>query len=153
MTLTIVLIVGIIIGWVLHELMPKETIVFINVSAAGLFDKLLGWFSSKSETKIQSTKESSKPTQTRSTSKDDLKKIEGIGPKIAELLNNHGISTYADLGKANADKLIQILEKAGNRYRIADPSTWPEQAKLAGKGDWDGLKKLKKDLKGGRRKN
>ncbi len=153
MTLTMNLIVGIIIGWVLHELMPKDYVALINGSAAGLVDKLLGWFSHKSGANVESTKEQSKPSKTRPKSKDDLKKIEGIGPKIAELLNNHGISTYADLGKAKTDKLIQILETAGSRYRIADPSTWSKQAKLAGKGDWDGLKQLKKELKGGRRKN
>ena len=152
MNLTISFIVGIIIVWVIRELMPKDYVALINGSAASLIDKL-GWFSREPGTDVESTKEPSKPAQTLPKPKDDLKKIEGIGPKIAELLNNHGISTYADLGKAKTDKLIQILETAGSRYRIADPSTWSKQAKLAGKGDWDGLKQLKKELKGGRRKN
>lgn len=153
MTLTISLIVGIIIGWVLHELMPTKYLSLINGSAAGLIDKLLGWFSRESGTNVESAKEQFKPAQTRPKPKDDLKKIEGIGPKIAELLKNHGILTYADLGKTKTEKLIQVLEKVGSRYRIVDPSMWSKQAKLAGKGDRDGLKQLKKELKGGRRKN
>ena len=81
---------------------------------------------------------------------DDLKKIEGIGPKIAGLLAKGGITTFAQLAQANGDRLQRILDDAGSRYRIADPSTWPQQAQLAAKDDWSGLKELQKRLKGGK---
>ena len=65
---------------------------------------------------------------------DDLKKIEGIGPKLEEIFNEAGISTYADLASASVEKLNQILEGAGSRYASKDPAPWIEQAKeLAGK--------------------
>jgi predicted flap endonuclease-1-like 5' DNA nuclease len=82
---------------------------------------------------------------------DDLKKIEGVGPKIADLLKADGIQTFADLAKAKQPKLQAILEAAGPRYKMHNPTTWPEQAKLAANGKWDELNKLQDELKGGKR--
>ena len=81
---------------------------------------------------------------------DDLRRIEGIGPKIAGLLQAAGIATFAQLAQIDVGRLQEILTEAGIS-RIADPSTWPEQAKLAAAGDWEGLEALQDQLKGGRR--
>ncbi len=81
---------------------------------------------------------------------DDLKVIEGIGPKIAGLLQEAGIRTFNDLASADVGRLQEILENAGPRYRLADPGTWPKQAALAAEGKWDELKELQESLKGGR---
>ncbi len=81
---------------------------------------------------------------------DDLQVIEGIGPKIAALLQSKGITTLAQLAASEASQLEQILVEA-NLRRLSNPATWPEQAKLAASGDWDGLKTLQASLKGGRR--
>lgn len=83
---------------------------------------------------------------------DNLTKIEGIGPKISEHLNNGGITTFALLAKATKTKLKGILDAAGPRYKMHDPTTWPKQAKLAAAGKWDELTKLQDELKGGRAK-
>ena len=82
---------------------------------------------------------------------DDLKKIEGIGPKIAGLLVADGIVSFADLAAAKQPQLKAILEAAGSRYKMHDPTTWPTQAKLAAAGNWDKLKTLQDELKGGRK--
>lgn len=87
---------------------------------------------------------------TKSVKGDDLKKIEGIGPKIAELFNQAGIVTFDDLSKAEIGKLESILSEAGARYASHNPSTWPEQAGLAASGKWDELKELQDRLDGGR---
>lgn len=84
------------------------------------------------------------------TAGDDLKKIEGIGPKIAELFNNAGIITFADLADTSVERLNEILEEAGPRYNIHNPKTWPEQAQLASEGKWDELAELQEKLDGGR---
>jgi len=47
-------------------------------------------------------------------------------------------------------RLKQILEEAGLQH-LADPSTWPEQARLASVGEWKALERLQEDLEGGRR--
>lgn len=82
---------------------------------------------------------------------DDLKKIEGIGPKIAEKLGEAGINTFSDLAGADIDKLNTILEEAGPRYKMHDPSTWPEQSALAAEDKWDELKVLQDGLDGGKK--
>lgn len=66
-------------------------------------------------------------------SSDDLKKITGIGPKIAELLNTAGIVSYKDLAAAPVDKLNEILAEAGSYYASKDPAPWIEQAKAMSK--------------------
>jgi len=80
---------------------------------------------------------------------DDLQIIEGIGPKIASVFQEAGIATFAQLAATPVERLSEIL-KAAN-LRLGDPSTWPEQARLAGAGDLEGLKKLQDSLKGGRK--
>jgi predicted flap endonuclease-1-like 5' DNA nuclease len=79
---------------------------------------------------------------------DDLKVIEGIGPKISELLQGAGISTFAELARANVSRLEEILKEA--RLEMTDPRTWPDQATLAAVGRWDALQVLQDELKGGR---
>ena len=91
-----------------------------------------------------------KTTVTKVTA-DDLKKIEGIGPKIAQLLYKINIYTFEDLAKAKVSTLKDCLADAGSRYTMHDPTTWPKQAKMAAKGDWDKLKTWQDELKGGRK--
>jgi predicted flap endonuclease-1-like 5' DNA nuclease len=80
---------------------------------------------------------------------DDLEAIEGIGPKIAELLRAAGIANFAQLAATPADKVVSILDAGGSRFKLANPSTWGEQAALAAKNDWVGFDKIKKELVAG----
>ena len=93
---------------------------------------------------------SAAPATSTGGSADDLKKIEGIGPKIAEILAASGIITFSDLAGANVESLRATLEAAGNRYKAHDPSTWAAQAKMAAEGKWDELKVWQDELDGGR---
>ncbi|MFK7800339.1 MAG: 50S ribosomal protein L4 [Anaerolineae bacterium] len=79
---------------------------------------------------------------------DDLKKIEGIGPKIASTLADEGVTTFAQLADMSADQIKEMLQ---GKVRIAHPDTWPEQAALAAAGKWDELETLQDELQGGRR--
>lgn len=81
---------------------------------------------------------------------DDLKIIEGVGPKIEELFNAAGINTWAELAETSADRLKEILTEAGSRYQMHDPTTWPQQAGLAAAGEWEELESLQERLDGGR---
>jgi predicted flap endonuclease-1-like 5' DNA nuclease len=84
---------------------------------------------------------------------DDLKRIEGIGPKISGVLNAAGITTFAQLADASAGQIEQILEAADpNLLRLAKPATWPEQARLAAGGLWEELETLQDELHGGQRR-
>ncbi|SNR56556.1 LSU ribosomal protein L21P [Maribacter sedimenticola] len=89
----------------------------------------------------------SKPKAKKATAKgDDLKKIEGIGPKIAETLNAAGISTFAELAKTDAAKISEIIADVRGNH-VTD--TWPKQAQLAADGKWDELQKWQDELDGG----
>lgn len=91
------------------------------------------------------------PVQSGKASSKDLQKVEGIGPKISELLIAGGVPDLAALSQTPVSRLEEILSAAGKRYRLADPTTWPEQAALGAADDWDGLAALQDELKGGRR--
>lgn len=80
---------------------------------------------------------------------DDLTRIEGIGPKVQKVLNQAGIMTFAEVASRTPDQLKEVLEAARFRGPI-HPGTWPQQAGLAAKGDWDSLKNLQKQLSAGR---
>lgn len=80
---------------------------------------------------------------------DDLKLVEGIGPKIEALLKKNGIKDWGDLSRATEDQLKAILDKAGTNFRLARPGTWPKQAELALQGRWQELEEYQDFLQGG----
>ncbi|MFK7983172.1 MAG: DUF4332 domain-containing protein [Saprospiraceae bacterium] len=82
----------------------------------------------------------------------DLTIIEGIGPKIAEVLKVAGIYSMENLSKTKASRLQQILKDAGGKYNFADPTSWPKQAALAAAGKMEELKAWQDELLGGRTK-
>lgn len=88
-------------------------------------------------------------TEAHPAQADDLTSIEGIGPKVVQLLAGIGITTFASLAEADLGRLREVLDEAG--YKYMEPSGWVEQAKLAAAGDSEGLQKLQDELKGGRR--
>lgn len=81
---------------------------------------------------------------------DDLTRIEGIGKKIAALLKKKDIITYKALAKSSIKNLKAILDEAGPKYNVHNPTSWPKQAKLAAAAKWDELDALQKELIGGK---
>lgn len=79
---------------------------------------------------------------------DDLKKLEGIGPKISSVLIEAGVTTFTQLAEMSVDQIREILT---GKVRIFHPGSWPEQAALAAVEDWDGLQVLQDSLIGGRK--
>ncbi|KAG1658081.1 30S ribosomal protein S2 [Nymphon striatum] len=88
------------------------------------------------------------PAKKEAAEADDLKKIEGIGPKIAEVLAEAGVTTYAQVAEMDRDAIKAILETVAT-LKSKEPKTWPQQAKLAADGKWDELKTLQDELMGG----
>jgi predicted flap endonuclease-1-like 5' DNA nuclease len=80
---------------------------------------------------------------------DNLELIEGIGPRIASILQAAGITTFDELARADVSRLEAIVRDAG--LRLAFPESWSEQARLAAAGDWQALEAFQDQLKGGRR--
>ncbi len=81
---------------------------------------------------------------------DDLKIVEGIGPKIEGLFHNFNIKTWKALSETSADKCQEVLNSGGDRYRIHDPASWPMQAKMAYEGQWKKLRKWQDKHKSGK---
>ena len=102
----------------------------------------------KVEKKAEPITEVQKATQKKATAKaDDLKKVEGIGPKISETLAAAGITTFAKLASATPEAIAKIISDVRGNH-VTD--TWPAQAKLAADGKWDELKKWQDELNGGK---
>lgn len=89
------------------------------------------------------------PLSETAVTPDDLKIIEGIGPKIEGILHKAAINTFAELAAASVSELEKIVRHDAG-IQIAFPDTWPAQAQLAAEGKWDELEKLQDELKGGR---
>lgn len=81
---------------------------------------------------------------------DDLKIVEGIGPKIEELFHDAGIKTWHQLSETAPERLKEILDAAGPNYAMHDPGSWPQQAGLAHERRWDDLQRLQDELTAGR---
>jgi len=114
----------------------------------------------KSRSKKSDTKTAVKTSARKSAAKKkasklkyhDLKKVEGIGPKIEKLLYASNIRTYKQLAASSENRLRKALLKGGSRYKSHNPTTWPMQAELAAIDKWDQLKKLQVNIVGGKLK-
>lgn len=126
-----------------------ETVAKIAVKKAPA-KKSTGKAAPVAKAKPAASKPVAKKAPAKTVKANDLTKIEGIGPKIAGLLKADGIVTFTDLAKAKKANLKAILEVAGKRYQMHDPTTWAQQAKLAATGKWEVLAKLQGELKGGK---
>jgi predicted flap endonuclease-1-like 5' DNA nuclease len=80
---------------------------------------------------------------------DDLEIIEGIGPKICELFHENGVKTFAQVSTSSVAAMNAILEKGGSRFKLANPSTWAEQARLCHENRWAELQVLQDKLSAG----
>ncbi|MCI4667937.1 MAG: 50S ribosomal protein L17 [Bacteroidia bacterium] len=104
----------------------------------------------KGTAKAESKAVETKVEESAEVVKDKLTKVEGIGPKVQELLYGAGIETFAQLAATEADRLKEILSEAGGVMKSMDPTTWPQQAGLAAEGKFDELSTLQDELKGGK---
>ncbi len=103
----------------------------------------------KSKVKKAPTKPKAKPEAKKEVKADDLKLIEGIGPKISGVLAEAGVTTFQKLSNLSVDEIKEMLK---GKVRISHPDSWPEQAKLAAEGAMEKLQALQDSLIGGRKK-
>jgi len=121
-------------------------IVIESITASGAKKAAPKKETKKAEPKVEA--KAAAPKAEKATGKaDDLKKIEGIGPKIATTLVEAGIATYADLAKATPKAISEIIADVRGNH-VTD--TWPAQSQLAADGKWDELKKWQDELDGGK---
>jgi predicted flap endonuclease-1-like 5' DNA nuclease len=124
-------------------------IVFVLMVFLGWLVWSKGWLKQEEEVPHDAHAEHGhESVSAQAAAPDDLTSLEGIGPKVAKLLSDNGIPTFAALAEADLDKLRELLAGAG--YQYMEPAGWVNQAKLAVAGDTEGLQKLQDELKGGR---
>ncbi|MEM0517896.1 MULTISPECIES: 50S ribosomal protein L21 [Aequorivita] len=99
--------------------------------------------------KAEAKKAPAKKAAPKAAKADDLKKIEGVGPKAAEAMVAAGLDTFAKVAKAKPEAIATILSEASSNLAHLVTDTWPKQAKLAADGKWDELKELQDNLDGG----
>lgn len=121
-------------------------IVIEGISASGA--KKAAPKAEKAAPKTEKVAEAKAPKAAKKV--DDLKLIEGVGPKAAEALVEAGITTFSKLAKTSADAVKAILEASESQLSHLDPTTWAQQAQLAADGKMDELKKLQDELNGGK---
>jgi large subunit ribosomal protein L21 len=107
------------------------------------------WFTELFITEINGAGSSETANAPALSKAEDLTIIEGVGPKIAQILRDSGIQMFAQLADASVESLSATLKKAGNHFANHKPDTWPQQAALARDGKWDELKTLQDQLVGG----
>ena len=132
-----------------YDLSDASVEIIVMLVVAFLLGCLAQYFCSKLRFKFLSKAKEDAGEFAR-FAKDDLKIVEGIGPKIEELLKAEGINTWEDLANTSVERLKDILQKGGDRFKMHEPTTWPDQAKLAHDGKWKDLAEYQDFLIGGR---
>ena len=140
----IMLLVAFLLGWTLRWLYDRYLFEYIDDESIEVEEY--------KEAVVKSTPKIIKEEVILDVNKeDDLKLVEGIGPKIESLLKSANIKTFGELSDATPEQIRNILkDKGGERYAFHDPSTWPDQAKLASEGRVEELKEYQDFLNGGR---
>lgn len=144
-----------LLWWWVKYIQEQEDKALSDRSTSIILDKASPSKQTLSESQLKAKRASVVANQSevipapKQKSNDDLRRIDGIGPKISTILVNAGIDTFEQLSKTKPEAIKSILEKAN--ITLAQPDTWPEQAHLAATGNWQELEALQAQLKGGRR--
>ncbi len=80
--------------------------------------------------------------------RDDLTRLEGIGPRMAAALTAEGLGTFDTLAASTAESLRLALAHQGLRF-APTLTTWPAQARLLADGDEAGFAALVSGLRRG----
>jgi len=74
-----------------------------------------------------------------STAPDDLRRIKGVGPKLAALLNEQGITSFAQIAAWDTADIEQVDALLGRFAGRITRDQWTEQAKLLSARDEAGF--------------
>jgi DNA-directed RNA polymerase subunit beta' len=121
-----------------HE--PTTWAAQAQMAADGKWEELKVW-----QDELDGGKEVAAPVAA-----DDLTKVEGIGPKLAQILNASGVNSFQTLAGTTPVQLRAVLDMAEGNFAAHDPTTWPQQAQMAADGKWEELQKWQDELDGGR---
>jgi len=145
-------LLGLIAGWLLNWLLQRWTRK--DDSGSGTGSASHSTYSSAAKTTAPNTLMGASVAAAAAAGfkikgNDDLEIIEGIGPKIAELFRDNGVSTFDKVMNMSVSEMQAILEKGGPRFKLANPGTWAEQARLCHENRWTELRALQDHLTAG----
>lgn len=83
----------------------------------------------------------------------DLEVVEGISPRIAEVLRDAGVTSLLELARLTPAQIKSALERGGPSFCLINPKNWSDQALLAAHNRWTSLAALKAALVRGFDKN
>ena len=112
-----------------------------TVAAASTVTAASSLTASAPETSLPFNADAARAAFGKAIKENDLKVVEGIGPKISEMFNNAGITTWKGLSETAVARCQEILDGGGDRYKVHNPGSWPLQAKMAYEGKWAELVK------------
>jgi len=113
----------------------------LKVAAAGAVAATAAAVAPTIEKDLPFDANAAKAAMGKTIKKDDLKVVEGIGPKIEEMFHSGGIKTWKALSETAVARCQEILDGGGERYKVHDPASWPMQAKMCYEGKWTELAK------------
>ncbi|MDH3633620.1 MAG: hypothetical protein OES20_02850 [Gammaproteobacteria bacterium] len=126
---------------------PTTWLEQTRLAAAGKVDDLIRLQKMDGVSKLENMLNRDRKSGFGKYSQDDLKIVEGIGPKIEVLLKNSGINTWKILSETEPSTIRSILQAAGRSYRLAVPESWPLQARFANDGEWSRLRQFQDKLR------
>lgn len=128
----------------------KSKIAKLEADLAASNKKMAAESLAKISREIPFNKSAAKAAMGKNVKQDDLKIIEGIGPKIEGLFHNYDIKTWKVLSGTTVSKCQEVLDSGGDRYTVHDPASWPMQAKMCYEGKWKELSKWQIEHKHGK---
>jgi predicted flap endonuclease-1-like 5' DNA nuclease len=128
----------------------KDQNAKLEADLAACNKKMAAESSAVASSEIDFNKSAAKAAFGKNIKQDDLKVVEGIGPKIEGLFHNYDIKTWKALSKTSVSKCRQVLDSGGDRYKVHDPASWPLQAKMCYAGKWKALHKWQVEHKRGK---
>jgi predicted flap endonuclease-1-like 5' DNA nuclease len=155
------LLAGALLGWLAHWWLCKCTVRASSDNHSNIAHTAKTAFTAApvaATTAVAATVAAAAPTINFAAAKaagihvkgaDDLEVIEGIGPKICGLFHAAGQKTFAQVSQMSIQQMSKILDDAGPRFKLANPETWAQQAKLAANNQWAELKHLQDNLTAG----
>ena len=147
--LALAFLIGLVLGWLTTWLYYRDRVTAVETE---LEETRAAQLTGKAVPPAFSADELARASKIigRKVRLNDLRIVEGIGPKIEKLMNEDGIRTWKGLADASKERLQKILDAAGNRYAMHDPGTWSRQSALLVDGKWKEFKQLTDELDGGR---
>jgi len=136
MNILIFFVAGVTVGWAADKLYHRYA------GIVQLDDDIVAKEATAEDSKKTKAKDTAKTTAKITEEKDvtndttdDLTELKGVGPKLADALDQIGIYNYEQLSSSSVDTLLERLRETGGRFSRPSISSIVERAKLATAGN------------------